>query len=123
MIIPFLCGIAIWMILYHRVTLASLNLDDIMSDEVTMPIIEKETRQGKKWFRRKQAKPQSGYAALEKRSLVAWRQDIYHKYGPKAQMMVSDFLDMRSFPFFHQTDRIVIFQMTDAVDKLEMSRK
>ncbi|KAJ2956274.1 hypothetical protein NQZ79_g7868 [Umbelopsis isabellina] len=104
MIIPFICGIAVWVILYHRVTLASLQLDAIMSDEVNMPAIEKETRNGKRWFRRKQAKPQSGYAALEKRSLVAWRQDIYHKYGPKAQMMVTDFLDMH------------------AVDKLEMTR-
>jgi hypothetical protein len=59
-----------------------------MSDEITMPVIEKEeARNGKRWFRRR-PKPQSGYAALEKRSLVAWRQDIYHKYGPKAQMMV-----------------------------------
>ncbi|KAM3582190.1 hypothetical protein VKS41_005618 [Umbelopsis sp. WA50703] len=99
MIIPFICGIAVWVILYHRVSLASLQLDAIMSDEITMPVIEKEeARNGKRWFRRR-PKPQSGYAALEKRSLVAWRQDIYHKYGPKAQMM-----------------------MTDAVDKLEMTR-
>jgi hypothetical protein len=90
MIIPFICGVAVWIIVYHRVSIASLRLDALMTDDITMPVIEKEQRSDKHWnkFRRNKI-PRSGFQALEKKSLSAWRADIYDKYGPKAQMMVS----------------------------------
>lgn len=91
MIIPFICGIAIWVIAYHRISLASLQLDALMTDDITMPVVvEKEQPTEKHWtpFRRNKA-PKAGFEALERKSLSAWRADIYNKYGPKAQMMVS----------------------------------
>ncbi|KAI8582789.1 hypothetical protein K450DRAFT_226914 [Umbelopsis ramanniana AG] len=100
MILPFICGIAVWVLMYHRVNIASFRWDALMTDDIAMPVIEKEQPVEKHWrrFRRKNT-PRTGYAALEKKSLSAWRADIYDKYGPKAQMI-----------------------MTDAVDKLEMTR-
>ncbi|KAG2186665.1 hypothetical protein INT44_002889 [Umbelopsis vinacea] len=100
MILPFVCGIAVWILMYHRVHIASFRWDALMTDDIAMPVIEKEQPVEKHWrrFRRKNT-PRTGYEALEKKSLSAWRADIYDKYGPKAQMI-----------------------MTDAVDKLEMTR-
>lgn len=76
--------------MYHRVTIASFRWDALMTDDIAMPVIEKEQPVEKHWRRfRRRATPRTGYEALEKKSLSAWRADIYDKYGPKAQMIVS----------------------------------